>query len=64
MGVPKKRLTKRRRDNRRKAIGHGQVKAVHLAKCSNCGTRVFAHSVCYNCGFYRGKKVLTKFQIN
>jgi large subunit ribosomal protein L32 len=60
MAVPRKRHTKRRTNNRRKAIGHGQVKRIHLAKCANCATRVFPHAVCYNCGFYRGKKVLNK----
>lgn len=61
MAVPKKRLTIRRRNNRRKAPGHGQIREIHLAKCSNCATRVLPHVVCYNCGFYRGKKVLIKF---
>jgi large subunit ribosomal protein L32 len=61
MAVPKKRLTIRRRNNRRKSPGHQQVKVVSLAKCSNCGTRVLPHVVCYNCGFYRGQKVLVKF---
>lgn len=63
MAVPKKRLTKRRRNNRRSAPGHGQVKLLQLAKCSNCGTRVMPHNVCFNCGYYRGKKVLTKFAV-
>ncbi len=61
MAVPKKRLTKRRRNNRRKAPGHGQVELKQLAKCSNCGAKVMPHMVCASCGFYRGKKILIKF---
>lgn len=61
MAVPKKRLTKRRTNNRRKSPGHQQVTIIQLAKCSNCGSGVMPHSVCPTCGFYKGKKILTKF---
>ncbi len=60
MGVPKKRLTKRRIGNRRNAPGHQQAKFIQLAKCSNCSERVAPHSVCPVCGFYKGKKILDK----
>jgi len=61
MAVPKKRLTKRRRNRRRKSPRHGQVKLLQLAKCSNCSANVMPHCVCDNCGFYKGKKIITKF---
>jgi large subunit ribosomal protein L32 len=59
MAVPKKRLTKRRQGNRR-SQGHGKFTPVQVAKCSNCGYHVSAHSVCQNCGFYKGRKILVK----
>ncbi len=60
MAVPKKRLTHHRRNNRRNAPGHQQAVFIQLAKCSNCSNRVFPHSVCPECGFYKGRKVLVK----
>lgn len=60
MGVPKKKHTKRRTNNKRKAPGHGQAKVINLAKCSNCATMTKPHTICQNCGFYKGKKVLIK----
>jgi large subunit ribosomal protein L32 len=60
MAVPKKRLTKRRRNNRRKAPGHQQVHLKHFAKCVNCSALVMPHRVCANCGYYKGKKILSK----
>jgi large subunit ribosomal protein L32 len=60
MAVPKKRLTHRRRNNRRKAPGHGQVQLAKLATCSNCGSKTLPHRVCPTCGYYRGKKILIK----
>lgn len=60
MGVPKKRLTRRRRNNRRKAPGHGQVIIKYFATCSNCTAKVMPHCVCDECGWYRGQKILVK----
>ena len=55
-----KKMSKRRTRSRR-ANGHGKVDVIkQLAKCSNCGTKVLPHSVCHNCGYYRGKKILNK----
>lgn len=59
MAVPKKKLTKRRRGNRR-SQGHGKVELTKRAVCSNCGAPVKPHVVCDNCGFYKGKKIFTK----
>jgi large subunit ribosomal protein L32 len=60
MAVPRKRHTIRRRNNRRKAPSHQQAEPRQLAKCSNCNTKVLPHAVCYNCGFYKGRKILVK----
>ncbi len=59
MAVPKKKLTKRRIGNRR-SQKHGKVALKQHAKCSNCAALVMPHSVCSNCGFYKGKKILAK----
>lgn len=59
MPVPKKRLTKRRQGNRR-SQAHGKLELVHLAKCSNCGYQVMPHRVCHQCGYYKGKQIVTK----
>jgi large subunit ribosomal protein L32 len=60
MPVPRKKSTKRRTNNRRSSPRHQQVINKDLAKCSNCGASVMPHLVCHNCGFYKGKKILTK----
>ena len=59
MGVPKKRLTKRRQGNRR-SQGHGKFNLIQMAVCSNCGNQVKPHVICQNCGFYKGKKIIAK----
>ncbi|MBL9037728.1 MAG: 50S ribosomal protein L32 [Archangium sp.] len=55
MGVPKKRTSKMRRDQRR-AANNTLKTAVQLTKCANCGASVMPHRVCPACGFYGGKK--------
>lgn len=56
MGVPKKRLSKSRRDRRR--AGNNKLKfAVQLNACPSCGAAVQPHRVCPACGFYKEKKV-------
>jgi large subunit ribosomal protein L32 len=58
--VQTKKMSKRRTLTRR-ANKHGKVENIkQLAKCSNCASKVLPHAVCYNCGYYKGKKVLNK----
>ena len=58
--VQTKKMSKRRTLTRR-ANKHGKVENIkQLAKCSNCATKILPHAVCYNCGYYKGKKVLNK----
>ena len=58
--VQTKKMSKRRTMTRR-ASKHGKIESIkQLAKCSNCGSSVLPHSVCSNCGYYRGKKLLNK----
>ncbi|MCK4781918.1 50S ribosomal protein L32 [Candidatus Parcubacteria bacterium] len=55
MAVPKQRKTKSRRNQRR---SHINLKAPLLIKCPKCGKPVKPHTVCWSCGFYKGKEVI------
>ncbi len=57
MAHPKHRHSKSRRDKRRT---HDQAVPATLATCSNCGATVKYHTVCPECGYYRGKLVIEK----
>lgn len=54
---PKKRQSRARQGKRRAAIKIGVAMSV---KCPNCGTLILPHTVCKNCGFYKGKEVKPK----
>ena len=56
MALPKRRHSKARRDKRR---SHDALTPVQTIKCDNCGEQKLPHKVCGDCGFYKGKKVLT-----
>jgi large subunit ribosomal protein L32 len=55
MAVPKQKHTKSRRNKRRM---HIFIKAPALAVCPKCGKPVLPHTVCLNCGYYKGKEVI------
>lgn len=57
MAHPKHRVSKTRRDKRRT---HYKATPATLASCSNCGTTVKYHTVCQECGYYRGKLAIEK----
>ncbi|TRZ83484.1 50S ribosomal protein L32 [bacterium] len=54
MPIPKQRHTSSRRDRRR---SHHFLKELNLKVCPHCGKPVLPHTVCSNCGYYRGKQV-------
>jgi large subunit ribosomal protein L32 len=54
MAVPKKKISKSRRDMRR--AHHALVKATYV-ECPNCGELMRPHHVCPACGQYRGREV-------
>lgn len=54
-GVPKQRKTKSRRNQRRM---HIYLKAPHLTKCPKCGESLEPHTMCQECGYYKGRQVL------
>ena len=55
MAVPKKKVSKSRRDMRR---SHHRLRAVNLGECSNCGELKLPHHVCHACGHYNGREVI------
>ena len=54
MAVPKKKVTKSRRNMRR---SHHALKAVNLVECPSCGELKKPHNVCPSCGSYNGREV-------
>jgi large subunit ribosomal protein L32 len=57
MAHPKHKHSKTRRDKRRT---HYKAIAPTLASCSNCGATTKFHTICTECGYYRGKQVIEK----
>lgn len=54
--LPKRKLSKGRRDRRR---AHDALVASNLVQCSNCGEMRLSHTVCPKCGFYQGREVIS-----
>ncbi|NIP41182.1 MAG: 50S ribosomal protein L32 [candidate division Zixibacteria bacterium] len=52
--LPKQKVSRTRRDNRR---AHDGLKAKNIVQCSNCGEMRLPHRACPNCGFYKGREV-------
>jgi large subunit ribosomal protein L32 len=52
--LPKKKVSRGRRDRRR---AHDALKSRNLVQCSNCGESRLPHHVCNNCGFYQGREI-------
>jgi large subunit ribosomal protein L32 len=55
MAVPKFRISASKRDKRR---SHHALVASGLSYCAQCGEANLAHTVCKNCGSYKGKVVV------
>lgn len=54
MAVPKKKVTRSRRGNRR---SHHALAATSVNECPNCGEMKLPHHVCPACGHYRDREV-------
>lgn len=57
MAVPKKKISKSRRDMRR---SHHALKAVAGVECPNCGETKKPHHICGACGYYDGREVAAR----
>lgn len=53
--LPKRKVSKGRRDRRR---AHDAIGTPNLSTCSNCSEKVLPHRICPHCGYYRGRQVI------
>ncbi len=58
MAVPKRKVSRTRRDKRRSNVW--KLSAPAFSRCKNCGELKLSHRVCPNCGYYNGKVVIAK----
>ncbi len=55
MAVPKRKVSKARRDKRR---ANWKLAVPGMIKCAQCGALVMPHRVCPECGYYKGREVI------
>ena len=55
--VPFRKTSKTRKRMRRT---HYKISANGTTKCPKCGATIRPHRVCKECGFYKGKEVVSK----
>ena len=53
--LPKRKISKGRRDRRR---AHDAIGAPRLVACSNCREMTLPHRMCPHCGHYKGRQIL------
>ena len=58
MAVPKRKVSKARRDKRRSNVW--KLDAPTMVKCPKCGEYNLTHRVCRNCGSYAEKVIIEK----
>ena len=56
MAVPKRKVSKQRRDKRRSSPW--KLDMPGIVKCPTCGEFVLPHRACKACGTYGGRKVI------
>ncbi len=56
MAVPKRKVSKARRNSRR---ANWKLTAPNLVDCPKCGELMMSHRVCKACGSYNGKEVIS-----
>lgn len=56
MAVPKRRVSKARRDKRRNNVW--KISAPAIEKCPHCGEFKRSHRVCAVCGYYNNREVV------
>lgn len=55
MAVPKRKISKARRDKRR---ANWKLEVPGMVKCAQCGSLILSHRVCPECGYYKGREVV------
>jgi large subunit ribosomal protein L32 len=53
--LPKRKVSRHRRGNRRQ---HLALRAPTLVTCPKCGNLMRAHVACQDCGTYKGRQVI------
>ena len=53
MAVPKRKVSKSRRDNRK---ANWKISTPSIVDCPHCHEKKIAHQVCKNCGYYDGQE--------
>ncbi|MCC6933842.1 MAG: 50S ribosomal protein L32 [Deltaproteobacteria bacterium] len=56
MAVPKRKTSKSKRDKRR---SHDALAPQFGSTCAQCGATIMPHRVCKECGYYKGRQVLS-----
>ena len=54
MAVPKKKMTKSKRNMRR---AHDALGAINVYECPDCGELTLPHHICKGCGSYNGREI-------
>ena len=62
MANPKRRHSKAR-TRKRRAKYYSSVVSPDLMECPNCGDTKQRHHACPNCGYYRGRQVVERSEI-
>ena len=55
MAVPKNKTSQSRKNMRR---SHHRVSTPPIIRCSRCSSKVELHTICAECGYYRGKPII------
>lgn len=55
MAVPKRKVSKSKRDMRR---AHWKTSAPEVTTCPECGEAKLPHHACKSCGYYHGRQVI------
>lgn len=55
MALPRKKISRSKRDKRRT---HDKLSLPALSKCSHCGQPKLSHRVCPHCGYYGGEMII------
>ncbi|MGI6552223.1 MAG: 50S ribosomal protein L32 [Bacillota bacterium] len=58
MGVPKRRVSKARKNQRRSLWR--RISSPDLTSCPQCHELRLSHRVCPSCGFYKGKSIIVE----
>ena len=56
MAVPKRKVSKARRDKRRSTVWKLTVPG--MSACPKCGELIMSHRVCKSCGYYNGEEIV------